>query len=126
MSAYRLHAHLDVPLQEVWTLVATPTRYPEWWPRVIEVRGERFEEGDRYGQVSRGPMGRVDTQFAVDAERFKTTHLPALVNQRMIAVQQPTGFPPLHATLLDDTGKEQMDKIIAGHLATHVHPAGSN
>ncbi len=43
--------------------------------------------------------------FAVDAERLKTTHLPALVNQRMIAVQQPTGFPPLHATLLDDTGK---------------------
>jgi signal transduction histidine kinase len=42
--------------------------------------------------------------FAVDAERLKTTHLPSLVNQRMIAVQQPTGFPPLHATLLDDTG----------------------
>src|SRR5688572_21381290 len=43
--------------------------------------------------------------FAVDAERLKTTHLPALVNQRMVAVQQPTGFPPLHATLLDDTGQ---------------------
>jgi S1-C subfamily serine protease len=27
---------------------------------------------------------------------------------------------------LEPYSKEQMDKIIAGHLATHVHPAGSN
>jgi len=27
---------------------------------------------------------------------------------------------------LEPYSKEQMDKIIAGHLATHAHPAGSN
>ncbi len=27
---------------------------------------------------------------------------------------------------LEPYSKQQMDKIIAGHLATHVHPAGSN
>jgi signal transduction histidine kinase len=42
--------------------------------------------------------------FAVDAERLKTIHLPALIDQRMASVQQPTGFPPLRATLLDDAG----------------------
>src|SRR5262245_18460850 len=48
MSAYRQQALLDAPLEEVWPLVGTPARHPEWWPRVIEVRGERFEQGDEY------------------------------------------------------------------------------
>jgi len=42
--------------------------------------------------------------FAVDAERLKKIHLPALIDHRMASVQQPTGFPPLGATLLDDQG----------------------
>jgi hypothetical protein len=58
MSAYRQHAHIDAPLEAVWGLVGTPSRYPEWWPRVIEVRGERFEEGDEYAQVTQEPLGR--------------------------------------------------------------------
>jgi uncharacterized protein YndB with AHSA1/START domain len=66
VSAYRLHAHLDVPLREVWALVATPTRYPEWWPRVIEVRGERFEEGDEWVQVTKGPGGNAETDFLLE------------------------------------------------------------
>ena len=52
VSAFRHQAHLDAPLEDVWGLVATPSRYPEWWPRVIEVRGERFEEGDEWAQVT--------------------------------------------------------------------------
>jgi uncharacterized protein YndB with AHSA1/START domain len=46
MSAYRQQAHLEAPLDEVWALIGSPRRYPEWWPRVVEVRGERFEMGD--------------------------------------------------------------------------------
>jgi signal transduction histidine kinase len=42
--------------------------------------------------------------FAVDIARFKTVPLPTLIEQRMALVQQPTGFPALRATLLDDTG----------------------
>jgi hypothetical protein len=26
--------HLDAPPEEVWSLVGTPSRYPEWWPRL--------------------------------------------------------------------------------------------
>jgi hypothetical protein len=66
MSAHRQHAHLEAPLEVVWGLVGTPRRYPEWWPRVIEVRGERFEQGDEYAQVTTNPKGRIETSFLVE------------------------------------------------------------
>ena len=67
MSAHRQHAHLDAPLEVVWGLVGTPSRYPEWWPRVIEVRGERFEEGDEYVQITKDPVGTAaETNFLLD------------------------------------------------------------
>ena len=66
MSAYRQQAHLDAPLEVVWELVGTPKRYPEWWPRVIEVRGERFEEGDEYAQVTKDPFGKSESSFLLE------------------------------------------------------------
>ena len=66
MAAHREQAHLDAPLETVWGLVGTPSRYPEWWPRVIEVRGERFEEGDEYTQVTKDPIGRSETNFLLE------------------------------------------------------------
>jgi Polyketide cyclase / dehydrase and lipid transport len=66
MSAHRQHAHLDAPLDVVWELVGTPSSYPEWWPRVIEVRGERFEEGDEYAQVTKDPIGRTEASFLLE------------------------------------------------------------
>jgi len=67
MSAHRRQAHLDAPLETVWSLVGFPSRYPEWWPRVIEVDGERFEEGDEYVQVTRDPIGRdAQTNFLLE------------------------------------------------------------
>ena len=70
MSSYRQQAHIDAPLEAVWALVGTPSRYPEWWPRVIEVRGERFEEGDEYAQVTKDPIGaRSETNFLLERRR---------------------------------------------------------
>jgi len=66
ISEYRQQAHLDAPLDTVWGLVGTPSRYPEWWPRVIEVRGERFEEGDEYAQVTKDPTGKVESNFLLE------------------------------------------------------------
>jgi hypothetical protein len=68
MSGHRLQAHIDSPLGTVWSLVGSPERYPEWWPRVIEVDGKRFEEGDEYAQVTRDPMARSDVRsnFLID------------------------------------------------------------
>jgi hypothetical protein len=66
MSAHRHQAHLDAPVEAVWDLVGTPRRYPEWWPRVIEVQGERFEEGDEWVQVTRDPGRTVTTNFLLE------------------------------------------------------------
>jgi hypothetical protein len=66
MSQHRQQAHLDAPLEVVWGLVGTPQRYPEWWPRVIEVRGERFEEGDEWVQVTENPKGQIETNFMLE------------------------------------------------------------
>jgi polyketide cyclase/dehydrase/lipid transport protein len=66
VSAHRQQAHLDAPLEIVWGLVGSPRRYPEWWPRVIEVRGERFEEGDEYAQVTKANRRAEETNFLVE------------------------------------------------------------
>ena len=66
MSEHRRQAHLDAPLEVVWGLVGTPRRYPEWWPRVVEVRGERFEEGDEYAQVTRSGGSTTESNFLLE------------------------------------------------------------
>jgi hypothetical protein len=66
MSAYRQQAHLDAPIEAVWELVGNPMRHPEWWPRVVEVRGESFGEGDNYAQVTHGPTGNEETRFLIE------------------------------------------------------------
>jgi hypothetical protein len=66
MSAHRRQALIDAPVELIWELVGNPTRHPEWWPRVIEVSGERFKEGDEYVQVTRGPVGQKETRFLIE------------------------------------------------------------
>jgi Polyketide cyclase / dehydrase and lipid transport len=66
MSSHRQQAHLDVPLESAWELVATPTLYPSWWPRVIEVDGQTFEEGDEFVQVVKDPMGETSSSFLIE------------------------------------------------------------
>jgi hypothetical protein len=66
MSAHRQQAHFGAPIEVVWDLVGTPARYPEWWPRVVEVRGERFEEGDEYAQVTKNAIGRLKSNFLLE------------------------------------------------------------
>jgi hypothetical protein len=66
VSVHRQQAHLDAPVEVLWELVGNPRCHPEWWPRVIEVRGERFDEGDEYAQVTRGPTGKEETTFLVE------------------------------------------------------------
>ncbi len=69
MSSHRQQAHLDVPLESTWELVATPTLYPTWWPRVIEVDGEAFEEGDEFVQVTRDPIGETTARTCLIERR---------------------------------------------------------
>jgi hypothetical protein len=67
MSEVRAQALVDSPISTVWGLVGDPNRYPEWLPRVLEVRGERFEEGEEFVQVSQQPLfGQTEAHFLMD------------------------------------------------------------
>lgn len=66
MSACRELSFIDAPIDSVWGLVGDPRRFPEWWPRVVEVRGEEFREGTEYVQVTRSPKGPQTTRFQVE------------------------------------------------------------
>ena len=57
---------IEAPVDAVWELVGNPSRHPEWYPKVIEVNGERFEEGDQYAQVTKDPVGSSKTDFMIE------------------------------------------------------------
>lgn len=65
-------AVIDAPVDAVWELVGNPARHPEWFPRVIEVNGQRFDEGDQYAQVTRSRGGEVRSDFLI--ERLDDLH----------------------------------------------------
>ena len=66
MSACRSQALINAPPSRVWDLIGDPRRHPEWWPRVIEVKGEQFDEGSNYAQVTRDPTGQVETFWRLE------------------------------------------------------------
>jgi uncharacterized protein YndB with AHSA1/START domain len=79
MSAYRRQILIDAPPDRIWDLVGDPERHPEWWPRVIEVKGHRFEQGSTYRQVTREPMGEIRTTISVERlEDLREIHMRCL------------------------------------------------
>jgi uncharacterized protein YndB with AHSA1/START domain len=67
MSAVREQALLDAPVPKVWELIGNPARYPEWFPRVLEIEGERYEEGGRFVMVTQHPVvGRDEPHMLID------------------------------------------------------------
>ena len=66
MSSVRRQALIEAPVESIWALIGNPERHPQWWPRVIEVRGQRFEPGDQYVQVTRGAFGSAETKFLIE------------------------------------------------------------
>src|SRR4051794_27101643 len=61
MSTCRHQALIQSDLERLWRLVGDPSRHPEWWPRVMEVKGGSFAEGDTYRQVTAVAIGRHET-----------------------------------------------------------------
>ena len=66
MSDYRHQTLITAPIERVWELVGNPARHPEWFPRVLEVRGDSFQLGDVYVQVSKQPVGIGTTSLEID------------------------------------------------------------
>jgi hypothetical protein len=76
MSVTHSQALIEAPPERVWELVGDPRRHPEWWPRVVEVKGQVFDQGDNYAQVTREPIGNVETIMHVERlEDMQTIHL---------------------------------------------------
>jgi uncharacterized protein YndB with AHSA1/START domain len=61
VSEYRHQALITAPIERVWELVGNPARHPEWFPRVVEVRGDSFRPGDAFVQLTRTPAGIAQT-----------------------------------------------------------------
>jgi hypothetical protein len=66
MSTIRHQALINGDLERVWRLVGDPSRHPEWWPRVMEVKGDSFCEGDTYRQVTSMAIGNHETTLVVE------------------------------------------------------------
>lgn len=66
MSECRHQALIEAPIERVWDLVGNPARYPEWFPRVVEVRGDKFDVGSIYVQSTRGLVGTNTTSLTID------------------------------------------------------------
>jgi hypothetical protein len=76
MSACRTQALIDAPSSRVWDLVGDPRNHPEWWPRVVEVRGQRFEEGASYAQVTRQLGRESETMLRLErVENLREIHM---------------------------------------------------
>ena len=112
MSRVRRQAVIDAPVENVWELVGNPRRHPEWFPRVVEVNGERFEEGEQYAQVTRKPSGKTaQTNFMI--ERLDD------LREVRFACQQ-TGMY-VHWVLTDAQGETFVD-VEMGMQPKHVGP----
>jgi ribosome-associated toxin RatA of RatAB toxin-antitoxin module len=66
VSSVKRQAVIEAPVEEVWDLVGDPRRHPEWFPRVVEVNGERIEEGQLYAQVTKQARGETETDFMIE------------------------------------------------------------
>jgi hypothetical protein len=67
VSSTRQQAQLDVPIDEVWTLVGDIREHPKWWPRVEDVQCEGIDQGCNYRQVSKQPVGgTVETTMLLE------------------------------------------------------------
>jgi Polyketide cyclase / dehydrase and lipid transport len=76
MTVCRNQALIDAPPSRIWELVGDPERHPEWWPRIVEVRGERFDEGSNFAQVTKSPGGEIETTMSVDRlDDLRAIHL---------------------------------------------------
>lgn len=69
MGSWREQALIDAPIDEVWSLVGDPRRYPEWvGDEVVEVTGlPEVEQGAEFEQVTRVPLfGNSRTTFTIE------------------------------------------------------------
>jgi hypothetical protein len=96
MSGYRRQGLIGAPIERVWDLVGDPARHPDWFPRVVEVRGDHFETGTVFTQVTRNPLGEKTTSLQIDeledlrSLRFHCLDTGTYVSWALTAAQSST------------------------------------
>jgi hypothetical protein len=69
-TSCRQQALIEAPIESVWKLIGDPKNYVDWWPRMVEVRGERLDVGEELVAVTRRPMaGDNEMLLQVDAKQ---------------------------------------------------------
>jgi uncharacterized protein YndB with AHSA1/START domain len=68
MSSWHEQALIEAPIEEVWSLVGDPRRYPEWvGEEIVEVTGlPTVEKGAEFEQVTQSPAGPQRTVFTIE------------------------------------------------------------
>ena len=67
MLSWRQQALIEAPVDEVWSYVGDPARYPEWAQNVVSVTGlADIEPGAEFRQVTRTPVGKEETTFTIE------------------------------------------------------------
>jgi signal transduction histidine kinase len=92
------------------------------FPAEIDGRQKYVQVQLRFSGIASRERFTSFVGFAVDVERLKAVHLPALIEQRMATVQQPTGFPPLRPTLTDDTDNTLMGEANSAFVDERTFP----
>jgi hypothetical protein len=68
VGQYRQQTLIEAPLEDVWGQVGDPSTYPSWAGDVVEVTGlDKVEEGARFRQKSKTPIGQSDTEFVIES-----------------------------------------------------------
>jgi polyketide cyclase/dehydrase/lipid transport protein len=67
VSSWRQQAVIDASVEQVWTYVGDPRRYPEWAGNIVSITGLATVERDaEFRQVSQTPIGKSETTFKVE------------------------------------------------------------
>jgi hypothetical protein len=68
VSSWRQQAIIEAPVEEVWSHVGDPRRYPEWAANIVEVTGlPTLARDAEFQQVSKVPlMGDEETTFRIE------------------------------------------------------------
>ena len=88
-------------------LLGDVRRHPEWWPRVIDVQCDELAEGCTFRQVTKRPVGRIESDIVI--ERLDVAF--AALELKMELVEE--GF------VIAERRNEPLE--IAG-LGRHLHP----
>jgi uncharacterized protein YndB with AHSA1/START domain len=67
VSSWRQQVVIEAPVEQVWTYVGDPRRYPDWAGNVIGITGLATVERDaEFQQVSKSPVGKAETTFRIE------------------------------------------------------------